>query len=154
MSKTHKYQKFGTLYAQVGESIHKTGWYFQSKLGQFFKEHGLTPQQYNIVRVLNRPGAEDGIPSLEIAGLMIERLPDITRLVDRIEKLGLATRRRSTKDRRVVYVMATEKARNLFQKLEQPLLDFAEDLLGHLSEDELSQLLTLLAKARKDEEEQ
>jgi DNA-binding MarR family transcriptional regulator len=75
---------------------------------QLFRQYGVTEQQYNVLRILR--GAGEPLPSLEVASRMITRVPDITRLVDRLETAGLVARRRCTEDRRVVYVESPPKA--------------------------------------------
>lgn len=124
---------------------------------QLFKNHGISPPKYNILRILrgakrNNEGCDHGLPSLEIAERMITRVPDITRLVDGLETDGLACRKRCTEDRRVVYVGITEKGLELLEKLDRPLTALHEHLLAHLNPEELSQLNHLLAKARKSED--
>ncbi|HTN76819.1 MAG TPA: MarR family transcriptional regulator, partial [Pirellulaceae bacterium] len=89
-----------------------------------------------------------GLPCLEIASQMITRMPDITRLVDRLEAAGLVERSRTDTDRRVVLVKITAGGLELLAKLDQPVRDTHQRIMSSLSEDELRELSRLLTKAR------
>lgn len=116
----------------------------------FFASFGLTEPTYNVLRILR--GAEDkGRMCHEIGGDMVTRVPDVTRLVDRLEKAGLATRRRCDKDRRVVHVAITGKGLDLLKAIDEPLIALHRQTLGHLSRRELAELSRLLCKARHPE---
>lgn len=122
-----------------------------AELSALFKSHGLTMQQYNVLRILRGAGSQ-GLPSLEIAHRMITRVPDITRLVDRMEHARLVERRRSEEDRRVVIVRATARGRRLADRLEEPTNEAHRAQLGHLTDRELETLNRLLEKARDRED--
>lgn len=143
------YITFESLEAQVAENIHKTGWYAQYHAQTFFKNFGLTLQQYNIIRILFFE--EKGLPSLELANRMIQKMPDITRLIDRIEKAGYVKRNRSELDRRVVTVKLTDRGKKMVKSLEQPIAEYAKTNLAHFSEKELKELNRLLMKARHED---
>src|SRR5688572_30165368 len=83
----------------------------QIRFARLFRRFGLTPQQYNILRILRGEGRP--LPILEIASRMITVVPGITGLIDRLETAGLVCRKRCDEDRRVVYVCISEKAVNL-----------------------------------------
>jgi DNA-binding MarR family transcriptional regulator len=117
------------------------------EFNEVFREHGLTQQQYNVLRILRGAG-EEGLPSLEVAHRMVTRVPDITRLVDRMERSGLVVRQRCDRDRRVVRIRLTDRGRELADRLEEPTDDFHRRQLGHLSPDELETLNRLLEKIR------
>jgi DNA-binding MarR family transcriptional regulator len=123
---------------------------------QLFKKHGISPPKYNIMRILRgstRTGecGRHGLPSLEIAERMITRVPDITRLVDGLEKEGLVARTRCTEDRRVVYVGITKKGLELLERIDGPLTELNRGLLSHFTNDELGELNRMLVKARHPE---
>src|SRR6476660_5678390 len=80
----------------------------------------LTLHQYNVLRIL-RGSHLTGLPSGEIANRIIARDPDITRLVDRLERRGLVTRMRGRQDRRVVEVAITKKGLDLLRNLDEPV---------------------------------
>lgn len=121
---------------------------FQIHFTRLFRQYGLTPSQYNILRILR--GAGEALPILEIASRMVTVVPGITGLIDRLEDGGWVGRVRCKDDRRVVYVDLTEKARTLLGKLDAPVLELHKELLGHMTRDELSQLTRLLEKARQN----
>jgi len=115
---------------------------------RLFKQHGLSEPQYNVLRILR--GADgDGLPSLEIASRMIARVPDITRLIDRLEAAGMVARRRCTKDRRVVYVAITPAALDILARLDEPVLRLHREQFAHMPPAEISRLSRLLEKARR-----
>lgn len=124
----------------------------QWHLAELFKSYGVTAQQYNVLRILRGAGG-DGLPSLSIAHRMVTRVPDITRLVDRMERNAWVRRSRSETDRRVVRVILTEAGRRLADVLEEPTNACHRAHLGHLSAEELEQLNRLLEKARSPQDE-
>jgi len=84
------------------------------------KEYGLTGTQYNVLRILR--GAEpQGLACREVGARMISHDPDMTRLLDRMEKRGLITRERGERDRRVVRARATRAGLALLKKLDDPV---------------------------------
>jgi DNA-binding MarR family transcriptional regulator len=109
----------------------------------------LTLHQYNVLRIL-RGSHPAGLPSGEIANRMIARDPDITRLVDRLEKRDLVKRVRGRHDRRVVEVGITEKGLDLLRRLDAPVDRFPRNMLGHLGPKKLAQLGALLEQALSD----
>jgi DNA-binding MarR family transcriptional regulator len=115
---------------------------------QLFKSEGLSAPLHNILRILR--GAEpDGLPSLEIAERMVTRVPDITRLVDRLEKLGFAMRQRSQTDRRVVRVRISRKGIDKIEKIRPRILEIHQHQFASFSREELKTLNRLLVKARQ-----
>lgn len=111
------------------------------------KPQGLTPSTYNVLRILRGSG-EGGRQASAIGCDMVVRVPDVTRLVDRLEQRGLVERERSTTDRRVVVVRISKKGLALLKKLDQPVLEVHRAQLGHLTGAELKELNRLLEKAR------
>jgi DNA-binding MarR family transcriptional regulator len=87
---------------------------------QLMKEHSLTGTQYNVLRILR--GAEPaGLPCKGISDRMISHDPDMTRLLDRMEKRGLITRERQVNDRRVVRTRITAAGLDILKKLDAPV---------------------------------
>jgi MarR family transcriptional regulator, organic hydroperoxide resistance regulator len=114
---------------------------------QFLKAAGLTSAQYNVLRILR--GAEpEGLPCSGIADRMISHDPDMTRLLDRMEKRGLITRERQTDDRRVVKTRITPKALDLLKTLDQPVHEVHKRQFGHMSPKRLKILFDLLEEVR------
>jgi DNA-binding MarR family transcriptional regulator len=114
---------------------------------RLFRDHGITPQQYNVLRILK--GADEPLPCLEVAARMVTAVPAITGLVDRLEKAGLAERKRCAEDRRVIFVGLTPEGARLLRALEKPVDQLHRELLGHMTESELKTLIRLAAKARE-----
>jgi len=141
-----KQQPFGSAEQEAVLNILRTSDWIDNRLGRLFREFGLTPSQYNVLRILRGEGKP--LPSLEIADRMIQVVPAITGLIDRLEKQELAVRKRCEDDRRVVYVAITRKALDLLTRVDKPLDELQKKLVGHLSASELSKLSRLLEKAR------
>ena len=115
-------------------------------LAQILKPEDISPTQYNVLRILR--GSPDGLPCGEIASRMITRDPDVTRLLDRMEKRGLISRFRDTKDRRTVIGKITAEGLNLLARLDEPIQEAHRKQLGHLGRNRLWALAELLATAR------
>ena len=109
--------------------------------------HGLTLQQYNVLRILRGAGA-DGLPTLEIADRMIERTPGITRLLDRLEAKELVRRQRCAKDRRQHLCWATPKALAILQKIDAPAMRQAEETMKGLRHKDRETFVGLLDAVR------
>lgn len=115
---------------------------------QVIKGEGLSATQYNVLRILR--GAGEAIPCGEVANRMITRDPDVTRLLDRLEKRGLISRGRQTTDRRTVLARITPKGLNLLARLDQPVQEAHRSQLGHLGRRRLRLLADLLRIAREN----
>jgi DNA-binding MarR family transcriptional regulator len=115
-------------------------------LVKVLKTEDLSPTQYNVLRILR--GAPEGLPCGEIAGRMITRDPDITRLLDRLEKRLLIARCRETKDRRMVMTRITPEGLKLLDRLDEPVEAAHRAQLGHLGQERLLLLRDLLHTAR------
>ena len=127
-------------------NILRTNDRFQNRFGRLFREYGLTCSQYNVLRILRGEGKP--MPCLEVADRMIQVVPAITGLIDRLEKQELVNRERCTEDRRVVYIEITKKALTLLQQMDEPVNELHKRLVGHLTRSELKELSRLLEKAR------
>jgi DNA-binding MarR family transcriptional regulator len=113
---------------------------------QVLKAEDLSATQYNVLRILR--GAPDGLPCGEIADRMITRDPDVTRLLDRLEKRGLISRWREAKDRRMVLARITAEGLKLLDRLDEPVKHTHRRQLGHLGKDRLRALASMLEAAR------
>lgn len=107
----------------------------------------LTPQQYNVLRILRGAG-DEGLPTLEIGTRMLERTPGVTRLIDRMETKALVTRQRDRGDRRQVICRITQRGLDLLKKLDKPIDGLEDDAMKALSDAEVETLLPLLNKVR------
>lgn len=114
---------------------------------RLFREFGLTPSQYNILRILR--GEAKPLPILEIAERTVTVVPGITGLIDRLERAEFVARRRCLEDRRVIFVEVTAKGREVLARVDPPLRALHEKLMGHLTEKELGELVRLLDKVRE-----
>jgi DNA-binding MarR family transcriptional regulator len=106
------------------------------------KTEDLSMTQYNVLRILR--GAIEGLPCGEIANRMITRDPDITRLLDRLERRGLIARSRETRDRRMVTARITPPGLKLLARLDEPVQEAHRRQLGHLGRERLRALTELL----------
>ncbi|HEY1939656.1 MAG TPA: MarR family transcriptional regulator [Candidatus Angelobacter sp.] len=114
------------------------------------KAEDLSSTQYNVLRILR--GAPQGLPCGEIAGRLITRDPDVTRLLDRMEKRGLISRARDSRDRRLVLTRLSAEGLKLVNRLDEPVQQMHRKLLGHLGKERLRALGELLAAAREKAE--
>lgn len=128
-------------------SIARTADVLQSAIESELKKFGLTGTQYNALRIMRGAGA-DGLPCSEIGERMITHDPDITRLLNRLEKAGLAQRARDKHDRRVIYGKITPAGLKLLKEIDAPLEEFGHKLLGHVSHADLRKLIALLESVR------
>ena len=112
-------------------------------VADFMKQWDVTGPQYNALRIL-RGADRHGKPSQRIADDMISKVPDVTRLVDRLESAGLAERRTDPDDRRVVRVAITVQGLALLDRIEGPIRDLHEHTLGRYSDAELENIVDLL----------
>jgi DNA-binding MarR family transcriptional regulator len=119
---------------------------------ELFSRHDLTPQQYNVLRLL-RAEHPNPVPTLTLARRLVSRAPDITRMLDRLEHRGLVVRDRPADNRRVVRIAITQAGRALLRALEEPVRACHARQLGHLSPRELKNLVSLLRAARQPHED-
>src|ERR1700730_12976123 len=114
---------------------------------QLLKSNGLTGAQYNVLRILR--GAEpEGLACSGIGERMISHDPDMTRLLERMEKRGLITRQRQTDDRRVIKTRVTTAGLALLKSLDQPVRELHKRQFRHLPARRLKTLAQLLEEVR------
>jgi DNA-binding MarR family transcriptional regulator len=119
----------------------------QSSIEARLKEFGLTGTQYNALRILRGAGS-DGLPCSEVGERMITRDPDITRLLDRLQKRGLVERTRDKNDRRVVFGKITAAGLKLLREMDGPIEKYGREMLRHVGQEKLRQLIGLLELVR------
>jgi DNA-binding MarR family transcriptional regulator len=146
-----KKKPFELLEEEAMLNVLRTGDVLQHEMGGVFRPFELSETQYNVLRILRGAAKDDGggLPCGEIAGRMITRDPDVTRLLDRLEKRGLISRCREQKDRRVVCARITEAGQTVLAELDPLVAAAHRQQLGHMDRGELSQLIALLEKARE-----
>lgn len=111
-----------------------------------FESGEVTDQQFNVLRILYVREGEHGVPCHEIGARLIQRVPDVTRLLLSLEKKGLIERLRCPKDRRVVRSALTSKGQDVVEKLHGPIVEKHAALVAHMSPAEIRELLRLLKK--------
>lgn len=130
------------VYVQLVRTQDRLGSQFEA----LYREYGLSRQQYSALRVIGT--SPDGVSCGELRDGLATRVPDVTRLVDRLLKQGLVQRRNADDDRRSVIVSLTDEGLELLKKLAEPVTRLSKQHLGHLSQDELLTLYRLLIRAR------
>src|SRR4051812_14647718 len=119
-------------------------------LAEVLKTADLSATQYNVLRIL-RGAVPDGLACGEISERMVTRDPDITRLLDRLEKRGLVARSREKADRRVVTARIADAGLELLKKLDETVTRMHKTQLGHLDTKAQEGLIRLLEQARAKE---
>jgi DNA-binding MarR family transcriptional regulator len=123
----------------------------KGRLAATIEAHGITAQQFNVLRILR--GAEpEGLPTLTVATRMVERAPGITRMLDRLERQGLVGRERRAGDRRCVHVRISRQGLELLEGLDRPVDAADRAAFSALDARELAQLTALLEKVRQAHE--
>jgi DNA-binding MarR family transcriptional regulator len=153
-----KVNPFSSLEQEVYLNLLKAADVLLSEAAELLKPYGLSPTQYNALRILRGAGAgcdgghvdpnAGGLACREIGQRMITRDPDLTRLLDRLESRGLVTRGRERKDRRMVLTRITPAGLELVRQLDEPVLELHRKQLAHLGQPKLNELLALLEAVR------
>lgn len=143
-----KSRPFDSAEQEAYLNLRRTASVVNAEFEQLFRPLSLSEATYNALRILRGVGAV-GCPCSRIAENLVARVPDVTRLVDRLEAAGLAERTRVSTDRRVVQVKITQAGLDQLAKLDEPVLDLHARQLGHLTKAELKTLSALLVKARE-----
>lgn len=138
---------FASLEGEALLNVQRTASVLEQAVAEFLKPYDLSPTQYNALRILRGAGPK-GLACQEIAGRMIARDPDITRLLDRLEARRLIERARSREDRRVVVTRIGAAGLDLLSSTEAGVRALPRKLLGHLGGKNLETLIDLLERAR------
>lgn len=139
---------FESLQAEVYLNLMRTADALSRGVEDILKLAGLSQTQYNILRILKGAG-DQGLCCREIGERMITRDPDVTRLLDRMERGGLVTRSRNTRDRRVITARITPAGLKLVKDLDAPLAEYNRKLLSHMEKNDLRKFVELLEIARE-----
>jgi len=138
---------FPTLETEAILNLQKTADVLSREVEALLKPYAISGTQYNVLRILR--GAEPGgLKCSEIGERMVTHDPDITRLLDRIEKRGFIVRAREEKDRRVVRTRISRSGLELLARMDLPVEQSGRRLLGHMGPERLNQLIELLEAAR------
>ena len=138
---------FASLAQEVVLSLARTTDQLLIRAERLLREYALTGSQYNVLRILRGEGKP--MPMLEIASRMIQVVPGITGLIDRLEAAEFVRRERSTEDRRVILVSITDKAMAVLAAIDEPLLNLEKNLVSCLSAQEQKELIRVLEKVRE-----
>jgi DNA-binding MarR family transcriptional regulator len=141
-------KRFHSLHQEGAIGIVRTADVLRRRFSRFVEPHGISGQQYNVLRIL-RGAAPERLPTLTIAERMIERAPGITRLLDRLERKGLVSRERCASDRRQVLCAITPAGRALLEKLDGPIGKADDEALGPISAADLKTLIRVLDAVRE-----
>jgi len=142
---------FRSRQQEAGIALVKTADNVRRHFASVIEPHGITPQQFNVLRILRGAG-DGGMPTLEIARRMIERTPGITRLLDRLEAKRLVRRQRCATDRRQMLCWIDPPGLALLDALEEPVAHAERTALRGLPERDLKQLIRLLDALRREVE--
>lgn len=138
---------FPDMRAEVFLSLVRTADRMQHALRARLKPYGITETQYNSLRILRGAG-KHGLTCAEVGERLVSQDPDITRLMERLERQGLVRRERGVKDRRVVVTKITGAGLQRLKELDPVVANAVDALLAHLSTDELKRMIGLLERAR------
>ena len=138
---------FTTIYEEAFLNVARTSARLSDAIEELLKAHGITGAQYNVLRIL-RGSEPDGLCRNELRDRMITRMPDMTRLLDRMEEAGLVTRSREREDRRMVLTRITDRGLQILDELDAPISENHKAQLGHLSSAQLRSLIDLLTAVR------
>ena len=139
---------FTSLEQEAFLSVARTEAALRNRLEQVLKPFDISVTQYNVLRILRGAG-QGGLCRNEIRDRLVDRMPDVTRLLDRMEETGWVTRIRGTEDRREVSTHLTKAGMDLVDSLDGPVAEEHERRLGHLTKTQLRSLIELLTLARQ-----
>ena len=139
---------FGSSEQEAQLNLERTAAVLGHAFAESLKRFGVTPTQYNVLRILRGAGPE-GLCRNEIRDRMIAQVPDVTRLLDRLEEAGLVERERLTTDRRQVATRITTTGQELLGQLDEPVAAMHKRALGHMTPEQLATLTELLTIARQ-----
>jgi DNA-binding MarR family transcriptional regulator len=140
-------QNFRSREQQAVVGLLRTADAIKRSLAHVIEPHGITPQQYNVLRIL-RGAAPEGLPTLTIGERMVEQTPGVTRLIDRLERKGLVARIPCPKDRRRVFCQITPKGLDLLEQLDEPVNRWDAQTVSILPPSEVDSLIKLLDRVR------
>jgi DNA-binding MarR family transcriptional regulator len=138
---------FKSLKEEAHLSIQRTAALLEHAFESALKPHRITATQYNVLRIL-RGSEPDGLCRNEIGARLVRQVPDVTRLLDRLEEATLIARTRGGEDRRFVLTRITRAGLKLLAQVEQRIDDIHDEQLGHLDEPQLRKLISLLEVVR------
>jgi DNA-binding MarR family transcriptional regulator len=139
---------FSSLQQEAYLSVVRTTSALTDQVEDLLKPYGISGTQFNVLRILRGAG-EGGLCRNELRDRMLTRMPDMTRLLDRMEEAGLVTRSRERDDRRMVLTRITERGRELLEQLDGPVSELHREQLARLTDAQLRSLIDLLTRVRE-----
>ena len=139
---------FRSLEQEALLSIERTAALLSHGVADALRPYDITPTQYNVLRILRGAG-EQGLCRNDVRDRLVAQVPDVTRLLDRMEQMELVERERATDDRRMVFTRITKKGTQLLARLDEPVARLHHQQLGHLGATRLRTLIDLLAATRR-----
>lgn len=146
----HQTKPFASLEVEAALSIVRTAALINSEITETLRPHGLTPAQYNVLRILRGAHEEGGLCRFEISDRLVTPGPDVTRLLDRLEAEGLVSRSRDPEDLRRKQAQVTLQGLDLLGRLDEEIEVLHRRQLGHIEEERLRGLTAVLAEAREE----
>ena len=138
---------FRSLQQEAYLSVVRTSTSLTDAMEDLVKARGISATQYNVLRILRGSGPE-GLCRNALRDRMLTRMPDMTRLLDRMEEAGLVVRVREGDDRRMVMTRITEQGRRLLDELDAPVMALHRKQMKHLTDAQLRSLSDLLTLVR------
>ena len=148
LSELKQSKPYGSPAQEAHIAIVRTAALLTHAFEEVLKPFGITSTQYNVLRILRGAGPGGWCRS-EIRDRMVTLVPDVTRLLDRLEDLGYVTRSRGVDDRRHVSTQITKRGLELLDRVESTVMAFHDEQLGHLTPRQLQELTALLAAVRQ-----
>jgi len=139
---------FSSLQQEAHLSVVRTASALTDQVEDLLKPYGISSTQYNVLRILRGAG-DEGLCRNELRDRMLTRMPDMTRLLDRMEEAGLVTRARERDDRRMVLTRITPRGLELLGELDRPITELHRGQLARLTDEELRSLIDLLRVVRE-----
>ena len=138
---------FASLAEEAHLNLARTAALLDHRLGELFREHGITATQYNVLRILRGAG-EKGLCRNDVRDRLVSQVPDATRLLDRMMEMGLVSRVRDAEDKRYVTARITDRGLKLLADLDRPVDQAHRHSFEPLDRTELMTLITILEKLR------
>ena len=139
---------FVSLREELWLNLSRTTAAVHHELEQRLRPSGLSPTQYNVLRILRGAGC-NGLCQYEIRDRLVAQVPDVPRILERMEKAGWVTRTRGEQDRRVVMAVASAEGLRVLGELDGPMARWVEELFPGVKDEELRRLIEVVVAARR-----
>lgn len=150
LSELIKQEHFSSLSQEALLNVIVTSNWIMGELNTQMAPFGITPAQYNVLRIL-RGSYPEAMTCTAIGERLLDRTPDTTRLLNRLDRNGLIRRERSADDRRVVKVVITDAGMKLLDEIQPPIDRFQESIMRYFTPEEQHRLIALLERLRTDQ---